>query len=79
MIGAALGLVILPYSCLLAVGIPLMLALLFPPEETRLMNPLIGASAQHQRILLPDTAARKLEACLLDNANNLSDIGIYHA
>ena len=57
------GLVELPYRCLSAVGIPLMLALLLPSEKARLMDPLVRTSAQHQGRLLPDTAARQVEAC----------------
>jgi hypothetical protein len=66
MVGAALGLVVFPDGRLLSVSIPLMLALLLPPEETRFVNPLVRASSEDERILLPDTAAGKLEPCLLE-------------
>ena len=66
MVGAAFRLVIFPDSCLLAIGVPLMLTLLLPAEQARLMDPLIGTAPQHQRILLPDTAAGKLESCILE-------------
>ena len=46
MVGAALGLVVLPDGRLFAVCVPLVLSLLLPSEETRLMNPLIGTPAE---------------------------------
>ena len=76
MVGAALGLVVFPHGRLLAVGIPLMLALLLPAEETRLMNPLVRTASEHERILLPDTAAGKLESSLLECSAEVQSFSI---
>ena len=43
-----------------------MLSLLLPAVETRFVLPLVRTTAQHQRILLPDTAPGQVEPGILE-------------
>ena len=53
-----------------------MLSTLFPAEKTRFVLPLVRASAQHQRLLLPDTAAAEIEPGILECLSKIQAFGI---
>ena len=61
MIAILLWLVELPDGGFLSAGVPLVLAVFLPAVEARLMLPLIGAAAQHEGLLLPDTAPGQIK------------------
>lgn len=69
-------LIVLPDRHLLPVGIPLVLAGLFPTEQAGLVNPLIRAPAQHQRILFPDAATGEIEACVPEGLTEVQPFSI---
>ena len=52
----------MPDGCLLAVGIPLVLAVLHEAVQHRLVLPLIIRASQHKAVLHPDAAACKVES-----------------
>ena len=62
MVTVFLRLIKLPNGGLLASGVPLVLAFLFPTVETRLVLPLVRRASQYQGLLFPDTAAGEVEA-----------------
>ena len=76
MILARLRTVIFPDGGLLPVGIPLVLPALLPSEQTRLMLPLVWASSKDQCVLLPDTATRKIESCILECLSEIQPLRI---
>ena len=55
-----------PNGSLLPIRIPVVLPTLLPAEQHRLMLPLVGASSQHKALLLPDTAAGKIESGIME-------------
>nr|DAL04895.1 MAG TPA: hypothetical protein [Caudoviricetes sp.] len=68
--------VILPYSRLLPVGIPLVFPLLLPAVKTRLVLPLVRTVSQHQSILLPDTAPGQVEPGILECLSKVQPLGV---
>ena len=62
MVAVLLRFVELPYCRLLAVGVPLVLAVLLPTEKARLMLPLIRRATENKRLLLPNTRSGKVKS-----------------
>ena len=52
------------------------LALQLPAEQAGLINPLIGAPAQDQAVLLPDTAAGQVEARVLESHTEVQSLSV---
>lgn len=68
--------VILPDGRLLTVRIPLVFALLLPTVKTRFVLPLVRTTAQHQRILLPDTAPGQVEPGILECLSKVQPLSV---
>ena len=75
-VGVLLGLIELPDGRLFPVGVPLVFALFLPAEQDRLMPPLIWASPQHQRLLLPDAGAGKIEPGVRKRPAKIQSLGV---
>ena len=76
MVAVFLGLVELPDGGLFATGVPLVLAFLLPAVKTRLVLPLVGRASQHQRLLLPDTAAGEIEPSSVKSLSEVQPLGV---
>ena len=80
MVAVFLGLVELPDGGLFATGVPLVLAFLLPAVKARLVLPLVGGASQHQRLLLPDTAAGEIEPSSVKSLSEIQplSVGVEH-
>ena len=76
MVLAGARLVILPHGDLLAVRVPLMLPGLLPAEQARFMNPLEWRTAEHERVLFPDTATGEVEARVPECFTEIEALGV---
>ena len=76
----ALRLVEVPDGRLLAVGIPLVLAVLHEAVQHRFVLPLIIGASEDEAVLHPDAAACKVEACIDESTTEVQSfrIGMEH-
>ena len=76
MIGIAFRLVEMPDGRLLAVGIPVMLAILHKAIQHRFMLPLIIRASQHKTVFYPDAAACKMKSGINESFSEIQPFGI---
>ena len=76
MIGIALRLVEVPDGRLLAVGIPLVLAVLHEAVQHRFVLPLVVGTSQHKAVFYSDAAACKVEASVDERPAEVQTFGV---